>query len=120
MRTGIRTGLVLVAVLAGHPAVAASGPQTGAQPDPALTMQRMAARPYRYGGSLGGRIPGSYGIPDRPPAHISIGLEAPDRDGRIRGEAILFTADRRLIASSDVDGDLRGGSTPGTGPVRCT
>ncbi len=78
--------------------------------DPAALMRRIAAEPYRYGGSLQGTVPGVAGAVDQPPVHLSIGLAAPDARGVLRGDAILFDRQRRLVASGPVVGLLAGGA----------
>ena len=77
--------------------------------DPTALMRRIAAAPFRYGGSLQGTVPGVPVSVDRPPVHISIGLGSPDTQGRVRGEAILFDRRRQLIASGPVLGHLASG-----------
>jgi hypothetical protein len=120
MRTGWNCGVVLAGLLAGGlvagvPAMAVAVPATGAAPDPALAMRRIALQPFRYGGALQGTVPGLSAAVDQPPVHLSIGLGRPGPDGRMTGEAILFTADRHLVAMGAVDGQLQPGQTPGTG-----
>ena len=78
--------------------------------DPATLMRRIAAEPYRYGGSLQGTVPGVAGAAGQPPIHLSIGLAAPDAQGVLRGDAILFDRQRRLVASGPVVGRLAGGA----------
>lgn len=93
-----------------------AGPVLAAQAaDPAAAMKRIAAFPYRYGGALQGTVPGAAASVDQPPDHLSIGLSAPAPDGTLHGEAILFTADRHLVAIAPVSGQRTGGATPGTG-----
>lgn len=109
-----RRNWLVMAMLAGAvPAAHAAPPPAG--PDPAAAMLRIAAMPYRYGGALQGTIPGRLSPVDQPPLHLSIGLGGPSPDGRLRGEAILFTADRRLVATGPVSGRIAGGPTAGTG-----
>lgn len=76
--------------------------------DPGATMLRIASQPFRYGGEL-------QEAADQPPLHLSIGLSAPAADGSLHGEAILFRADRRLVAEGRVSGHLTAGPTAGTG-----
>ncbi len=78
--------------------------------DPAALMLRIAAEPYRYGGSLQGTVPGVAEAVGQPPVHLSIGLAAPDAQGVLRGDAILFDRQRRLVASGPVVGRLAGGA----------
>ncbi|MGI4798593.1 MAG: hypothetical protein ACRYG8_32045 [Janthinobacterium lividum] len=107
------TGIAAVLSVLGEVALAA--PAGMLPPDPAAAMRRIAALPYRYGGALQGTVPGVVTTVDQPPDHLSIGLAAPAPDGALQGEAILFTADRRLVAITLVIGRLAGGATPGTG-----
>ena len=83
-------------------------------PDPALTMRRLAAEPFRYGGDIQGSVPELTQPVDQPPLHLSIGLSAPAADGGLRGEAILFTADRHLVAEGQVSGRIMPGLSSGT------
>lgn len=83
--------------------------------DPAVTMLRIASQPFRYGGELQGTVPGLQEAADQPPLHLSIGLSAQAADGTLHGEAILFRADRRLVAQGVVTGRLIAGTTAGTG-----
>lgn len=94
------------------PALALAAPVLAA--DPALTMRRMAAEPFRYGGEIQGSVPELTQSVDQPPLHLSIGLSAPALDGKLRGEAILFTADRHLVAEGEVSGRIMPGLTSGT------
>ena len=107
-RPGLLAGTVICLASAG---VAAPLPAM----DPGAAMVRIAAAPYRYGGELQGTVPGIRMAVDQPPVHLSIGLQAPSPDGRLQGEAILFTADRHLVALGLVTGRLTGGPTAGTG-----
>ena len=100
-----------LACIMGAWTAAAAGPVT----DPGATMRWIAAQPFRYGGALQGVVPGAAGAIDQPPVHLSIGLGAPDSTGRIQGKAILFTADRHLVALGPVDGRIVAGSMPGIG-----
>lgn len=90
-----------IIVLAGLMALAspAAGLAAIAAPDPAATMLRIGAAPYRYGGEVQG-LP----IGDGRILHIAVGLAAPRPDGALRGEAILFGADRRLVGIGTVEG----------------
>ena len=91
-------------------AVAAPGPL----PDPAAAMQKIAAEPFRYGGEIQGSVPELTQSVDQPPVHLSIGLSSPATNGSLTGEAILFTADRRLVAEGPVSGRITPGLTNGT------
>ena len=117
MSNGWTRLVVMAAGLAGFAPTAGAAPSPPA-PDAAAAMMRIAAEPYRYGGSLQGTVPELDHAVEQPPIHLSIGLGAPDRDGQLAGEAILFTADRRLVAVASVSGRLTGGPTAGTG--NCT
>ena len=85
-----------------------AGPVLAAAPDPAVVMREIAAEPYRYGGSLQGMVPGSTAVADQAPIHVSIGLAAPDAQGRVRGQAILFDQKRRLVALGPISGSATG------------
>lgn len=104
---------LLVAMLATWPLAALAQPV-----DPAALMRSIASRPFRYGGALQGTVPGLETAIAQPPIHLSIGLDAPSAAGALTGDAILFTADRRLVASGAVSGQLDPGPTAGT--RRCT
>ena len=108
-RGAVLISTMLVLRTAG-PALAAS--------DPTTVMREIAAEPFRYDGALQGTVPGRRATVDQPPIHISVGLSAPDAQGGLQGEAILFDQQRRLVASGRVSGKIAGGSTAGT--AACT
>jgi len=88
-------------------------------PDPAPIMQRIAAEPFRYGGALQGTIPVETTTDGQPalapePVHLAVGLSGVGPDGRIAGEAILFTADRHYVASGPVSGHMEAGWSAAT------
>ena len=93
---------MLLLLRMGDPAFAA--------PDPVAAMREIAAEPYRYGGSLQDMVTGSGAAVDQPPVHVSIGLAAPDAQGRVRGQAILFDQRRRLVAQGPILGSVAGGA----------
>ena len=103
----------LAALVIGLPCAASALPAPVQQEDPAAVMARIAAAPFRYGGDVQGTVPGRADAVDRPPLHLSLGL-AVQPDGRLTGEAILFTADRHLVALGPATGRIAGGPTPGT------
>lgn len=113
-----RPAWLLAAMLAGAAPAAHAAAPSSPGPDPAAAMRRIAAMPYRYGGALQGTIPGRPSPVDQPPLHLSVGLAGPSPDGRLRGEAILFTADRRLVATGPVSGRITG--SPAAGPTAGT
>lgn len=115
-----RTGLIQPAILASLTICLACTGRAAPRPapDPAAVMARIAAEPYRYGGVLQGTVPGVREAVEQLPVHLSIGLAGPAPDGRLQGEAILFTADRHLVALGQVTGRLTGGPTAGTGDCR--
>ena len=107
-----------LAALASVMLVTWAMPASASQPpDAAALMRRIAAEPHRYGGSLQGTVPGVREVPgavDQPLVHLSIGLAFPDAHGMLRGDAILFDRQRRLIGSGPVVGRIAGGPTAGT------
>ena len=85
---------LLLAVLAQSAAFAA---------DPNALMRRMSAQPWRYGGRLCCARPGI----------LLMAFDLPDPDGSLRGEAMLLTPDRHLIATATVTGQWQLGTVPG-------
>ncbi|MBE7210092.1 MAG: hypothetical protein INR65_03665 [Gluconacetobacter diazotrophicus] len=93
-----------------------AAPPPAPSPDVAALMREIAGQPYRYGGALIGTVPGLAGPVDQPPVHLAIGLSAPEADGTLHGRAILFDAERRLVAEGPVTGRLDPGFSPVTRP----
>ena len=99
-RTALKRGVAAALTIAGLSGL----PNTTARAADADSMvRRMAAQPLRYGGILRGSIEG----------HLLIGLDAPDSDGALHGEAVLLGADRRLIEAGTVSGRVQPERVPG-------